>query len=412
MMFRLTAKSLLNRKFTSSLTVLTLALSISLYLMVGRIKTASQQSFMNTVSKVDLIVGAKGGSLELLLYSVFHMGSATNNINYKAYEKYASHPQVEALIPLSLGDSHQGHRVVGTNENFFKHYHYQGDKSLSFPQGRMFQRPLEVVLGSEVASKLRYQLGQKIILSHGVDDSGLVTHDKFQFEIVGILAPTHTPVDRSVYVPLLGLEAIHADWQEGYEKHVDVDMNKLQVSTLTAFMVIAKNRIATLFLRQGIVTDSQFSLQAIIPGIELSNMWQALSYLEKTLAGISALVIVIGFLTMIIVLFHSLEERRREMAIYRTLGASPGLILGLLIMESTLLSFLGTVAGVLITNLMCFILRPLIYAQLGLYLDIPALNTEELIFLGTFVGLGFVIGLIPGLKAYRNSLRDGLMVKL
>ncbi|MFZ4713571.1 MAG: ABC transporter permease [Bacteriovoracaceae bacterium] len=407
-------RSFNSRKLTTFLTALTLALSVSLYLMVGRVKSSSEKSFLNTVSKVDLIVGAKGGSLELLLYSVFHLGSATNNIAYQSFEKYQKHPQVEALIPISLGDSHKGYRVVGTDQNFFQYYRFQGDKNLSYNQGGQFNKPLELVLGSEVAKSLQYMIGQEIHLSHGVDEAGIISHDEFTFKIVGILNPTHTPIDRSVYVPLLGLEVIHADWQEGYKKERsgELDFSTLKISSLTSFMVIAKNRIATLFLRQSIVTDPDFDLMAIIPGIELSNMWQALSYLEKTMNGISGLVIVIGFLSMMIVLFHSLESRRREMAIYRTLGASPVTILTLLILESGFLTLIGSLLGILLTNSLTLIARPLIYQQFGLYLNIPSISQEELLFLLSFVSLGTMIGIIPALKGYKNTLRDGLMVKL
>jgi putative ABC transport system permease protein len=239
-----------------------------------------------------------------------------------------------------------------------------------------------------------------------------MTHDEFSFTISGILELTHTPVDQSVYVPLLGLEAIHADWQEGYKKeHTSApDLSKLKVSSITSFMVIAKNRIASLFLRQAIYNDNQFNLMAIIPGIELSNMWQALSYMENALNGISGLVILIGFLSMIIILFNTLENRRREMAIYRSLGASPWTILLLLILESGMLALSGALMGIILTNLFSFLARPLIYHHFGLYLEIPFLTAPELTFLAWFVLGGISVGLLPALKAYRNTLQDGLMV--
>jgi putative ABC transport system permease protein len=383
-------------------------------MMIGRVKSASQKSFLNTVSKIDLIVGAKGGSLELLLYSVFHLGSATNSIPFESYLKYQNHPQISALIPISLGDSHKGYRVVGTDNKFFEFYRFGGDRTLSLQAGKIFKGANEVVLGYEVARELNYKLGDQIYLSHGTDSAGLSKHDAFSFVISGILNVTHTPIDRSVYVPLLGLEAIHVNWQEGYKKeqNEEIDFSKLKISSITSFMVIAKNRIASLFLRQAIFNDSQFNLMAIIPGIELSNMWQALSYMENALNGISSLVIVIGFLSMIIILINILENRRREMAIYRSLGSSPWTILLLLITESCMLSFLGAMMGILLTNFFSWAARPIIYQQFGLYLEIPFLTSEEIIFLNWFILGGTFVGLIPAIKAYRNSLQDGLMITL
>ena len=407
-------KSLGSRKLTIFLTTLTLALSVTLFMMIGRIKTASQQSFLNTVSKVDLIVGAKGGSLELLLYSVFHLGSATNNIRYDSFLKYQKNPQISALIPISLGDSHKGFRVVGTDNQFFDYFRFCGDKNLKFVAGQIFSGAQEVVLGSAVAKELNYKIGDEIYLSHGTESAGIIKHDDFSFKVSGILDLTHTPVDRSVYVPLLGLEAIHADWQEGYKKErlSELDLSTLKISSITSFMVIAKNRIASLFLRQAIYNDNQFNLMAIIPGIELSNMWQALSYMENALNGISGLVIVIGFLSMLIILFNTLENRRREMAIYRSLGASPWAVLFLLILESGLLASFGALLGILLTNLFSLFARPLIYQHFGLYLEIPFITHQELSFLLWFILGGFFVGLLPAVKAYRNTLQDGLMVNL
>ncbi|EPN21407.1 permease, partial [Pseudomonas syringae pv. actinidiae ICMP 18804] len=164
----------------------------------------------STISGTDLIVGARSGSLNLLLYSVFRIGNATNNIRWDSFEHFAQSKQVKWAIPVSLGDSHRGYRVMGTNESYFEHYQFGRQQHLQLAEGREFQTdPFEVVLGSEVARALHYKLGDKLVLAHGVAAISLVKHDDKPFTVVGILKPTATPVDRTLHISLGGMEAIH-----------------------------------------------------------------------------------------------------------------------------------------------------------------------------------------------------------
>ncbi|OOZ42796.1 ABC transporter permease, partial [Solemya elarraichensis gill symbiont] len=213
----LAIKSLLNRRFTVSLILLSIALSVSMLLGVERLRVESRNSFANTISGTDFIVGARSGAINLLLYSVFRIGDATNNISWKSYQKFADHPMVKWTIPISLGDSHKGYRVMGTNQDYFRHYSYADKRSLVLAQGQPFDHVYQAVLGHEVANKLNYQLGQKIIIAHGAGKTSFAMHDDKPFEVAGILKPTGTPVDRTVHIPLEGIEAIHANWVSGRE---------------------------------------------------------------------------------------------------------------------------------------------------------------------------------------------------
>ncbi|MCP4994209.1 MAG: ABC transporter permease, partial [Gammaproteobacteria bacterium] len=147
-------KSLLNRRFTASLILVSIALSVSLLLGVERLRVESRNSFANTISGTDLVVGARSGAINLLLYSVFRIGDATNNISWKSYKKISSHTMVKWTIPISLGDSHKGYRVMGTNQDYFRHYQYAQKRSLMFNQGQPFTQVYQTVLGYEVAQKL------------------------------------------------------------------------------------------------------------------------------------------------------------------------------------------------------------------------------------------------------------------
>ena len=197
---KLAWKSLLNRKTTALLTILTVAISVILLMGVERIRTQAKSSFANTISGTDLIVGGRSGQVNLLLYSVFRIGNATNNIDWKSFEEFSNHRSVDWAIPISLGDSHRGFRVMGTNHSYFEHYQYGQKQHLSLAKGEEFDGLFETVIGSEVAKSLGYDIGTEIIIAHGISDVGFSRHENTPFKVVGILAPTGTPVDKTVHV--------------------------------------------------------------------------------------------------------------------------------------------------------------------------------------------------------------------
>ncbi len=212
---RLAVRSLLNRRLTAILTIIAVALSVTLFLGVEKARDGARSSFERTISGTDLIVGARSGPLNLLLYSVFHLGDATANITWESYQDFAQHPAVSWTVPISLGDSHRGFRVVGTTTDFFKHYQYGGGSSLSFADGRQFEDLFDVVLGASAAKELGYQLGHEVVVSHGLGQVSFSDHSDKPFTVSGILAPTGTPVDRTVMVSLEAIEAIHIGWESG-----------------------------------------------------------------------------------------------------------------------------------------------------------------------------------------------------
>jgi putative ABC transport system permease protein len=418
-LLKLAFRSLQNRRLTTTLTVVSIALSILLLLGVEKTRRSAKESFANTISQTDLIVGARTGATQLLLYSVFHIGDATNNLNYSTYEKVAKNKAVEWVIPISLGDSHRGYRVVATNEDFYRHYHYRVDQGLTFSVGEAAREVFDVTLGSEVARELGYSIGREIALSHGVSEGIGIDHGDKPFRVVGVMNRTGTPIDRSLYITLEGMEAIHMDWQTGAppkaEERIspeEVLRKKIKISQITAFFVRAKTRIQSIYLQREINTEPTEPLLAIIPGVALSELWQGISYAEDGLRMIAAFVVVSGLLGMLISLYTSLNERRREMAILRSLGAGPKKILFLLVLESSTLTLAGILLGTGLSYALFALGQPLIEKQFGLYLPLKMLTTVEWIYLiSAFIG-GVVMGWIPALKAYRNSLQDGLTIKI
>jgi putative ABC transport system permease protein len=348
------------------------------------------------------------------------MGSATANVSYEAYRHFAEHPSVAWTIPYSLGDSHRGYRVVGTTKDFYERYRYRRDGKVEFAAGGVADGIFDVVLGSEVAERLGYEMGEKIVLAHGVSDgASFQNHDDKPFTVVGILKRTATPIDRSVYVTLHGIEAIHVDWKDGAaplpEDAVPAESltrEALPIHQITAFLVGAKSRFETLNLQREVNDYEAEPLMAIIPGVALSELWDGISYAEDGLRVVSAFVVVVGLLGMLVSIYNSLNERRREMAILRSVGAGPRLIFTLMVLESMLLTIGGSLTGVGLMYLLMITLKPLVEQRFGLYLPIAAPGPQELVYLGTVIVLGFVLGAVPAWRAYRNTLHDGLTIKV
>ncbi|TPA79106.1 ABC transporter permease [Vibrio parahaemolyticus] len=414
---KLAWKSLMNRKATAVLTIMTVAISVILLLGVERIRTQAKDSFANTISGTDLIVGGRSGQVNLLLYSVFRIGNATNNIDWKSYQEFSQHRAVDWAIPISLGDSHKGFRVMGTNHSYFEHYKYGSKQPLTFSKGKEFNGLFETVLGSDVAKQLGYQIGSEIIIAHGISDVGFSRHDKLPFKVVGILAPTGTPVDKTVHVSLEAIEAIHVGWESGARLGPTPDAKVLQErdfqpKQITAMLVGLKSRIQTFALQRQINNYSKEPLSAIMPGVALHELWGMMSVAEQALMAVSGFVVIAGLLGMLSSLLTSLQERRREMATLRAMGARPRHVFSLLISEASLLTAAGIVTGVLGLYAILALLQPLIQQHYGINLTLSTLSAYEWMLLSFVQCAGIVIGFIPAFRAYRQSLSDGMTIRI
>ena len=410
----LACSSAWNRKATLSLVVFSIALSTTLLLGMERVRTQVRENFMQSVSGTDLIVGARGSELQLLLYAVFHMGKATNNMDWQSAQRIAQRNDVAWTIPVSLGDSHKGFAVVGTTPDFFTRYQYRRHSALQFAQGQQFEGIFDVVLGAEVAAKQHYKLGDRVLLSHGTGDSRLSLHADKPFAVCGILAPTGTPVDRGLYISLAAMEAIHIDWQGGAPTpgfHVrpdQVSKFNLTPKTITAVLVGLKNRARVFAAQREINADQQEALMAVMPGVALDQLWNLLRTGESALRILSWLVTVAGLAGLVATILAGLGERRRELAVLRAAGASPLDIVTLLALESLLLVLTGTLAGTAITATLLAVFSPLLAHAFGLSLSLSGPTATEWQLLGAINAAGFVAGLIPAWRAYRISLADGL----
>ncbi|MDH4558720.1 ABC transporter permease [Pseudomonas sp. BN417] len=418
-LLRLALASLANRRFTALLTVFAIALSVCLLLAVERVRSEARASFASTISGTDLIVGARSGSVNLLLYSVFRIGNATNNIRWDSFESIAQDRRVKWAIPLSLGDSHRGYRVMGTSAAYFEHYRYGRGQPLRLAEGKPFADMFEVVLGAEVAEALHYKLGDKLVLAHGVSTVSLVQHGDKPFSVVGILARTGTPVDRTLHISLAGMEALHVDWQNGVPARgagkVSADQARamdLQPKAITAFLLGLNSKIATFALQRQINEFRGEPLLAILPGVALQELWSLMGTAEKALFVVSLFVVLTGLIGMLTAILTSLNERRREMAILRSVGARPWHIGSLLVLEAFALALAGAVLGVGLLYLGIGLSQGYVQASYGLYLPLALPSPYEWTLLGAILGAALLMGVVPAWRAYRQSLADGLSIRL
>ena len=416
MILRLAFGSLIARALTVGMTILAIALSVALFLGVEKVRTGAKASFADTISRTDLIVGARSGSVQLLLYSVFRIGNATNNMTWESYQDISSRPEIDWIVPISLGDSHRQFRVMGTTPAFFERYKYRSDQSLAVRDGAILSDIFDTVIGADVATTLGYEVGDPIVVAHGL--ASFSEHENQPFRISGILEKTGTPVDRTVVVSLEAIEAVHVDWQSGAQipgQATPADVIRqmdLEPQAVTAALIGVKSRLQVFGLQRSINEYPQEPLLAILPGVALQELWLIVGIAETALIAVSAMVVITALIGMMATIFSSLNERRREMAIFRAMGARPRVVLGLLVLEAALMAAISAFLGLALLYVGLSIGQPLIDSAFGLWLPIEAPTMREVWVLLGVVAASAIVSMVPALRAYRMSLADGMMVKI
>lgn len=444
---KLAIYSLLNRKTNALLTLCSIAISVMLLLGVERVSEQTRSGFANTISGTDLIVGARSGQVNLLLFSVFHIGNPSANVSWESYTHWRDHDQVAWSIPIALGDSYRGHPVIGTTNSFFEHFKYGQRQSLEIAVGGTFEHYDEVVVGSQAARRHNLSIGDEIVIAHGTGSVSFHQHDDDPMRIVGIMQTTGTPADHALYIPLEGLGRLHGQHEHEHEHesrqpdfsgatqqndapdghnhehehshdHEHGQSNEHSheqerpLDSISAFFVGLHSQPRAIFMRQTINTWNQEPLTAIMPGATLQELWRTLSVFERTLAIVSGFVLLTGLMGMLATLLASLQERRREMAVLRSLGAGPGTIFALLVSEAMLLTLSGILLGIALLYGMMLSLMPWLQSSFGIVIQLGGLSATEWQRAGLVFVAGFAISCLPAWRAYRHSLTDGLSIKI
>ncbi|MBI1339923.1 FtsX-like permease family protein [bacterium] len=415
----LALRSVMNRRWSALLSLLAIAVSVFLFVGVEKVREGARQSFERTISGADLVVGARSGPVNLILYSIFRIGDPTGSISWKSYQEIAAMDEVAWTIPLSLGDAHRGFRVVGTENTFFDHYQYGDGETLRFAVGDRFTDLFDAVIGADVAEALGYTLGAEIVVSHGLGEHSFAHHDDKPFRVAGVLARTGTPVDRSVHVTLQGVEAMHVGWETGARSPLASIMTaerlrgiSLEPDEITAIIVGLKDRSSALAVQRRINTMDAEPLLAALPALALSQLWQIVGVVERALSAVSACVVVVGLIVILVTILNGLNERRREMAILRSVGAGRFDVFALLIAEAKLLAFLGAIAGLAALYAALYALAPLVRERTGVSIDMAGPGWFDVAVVVGVTAAAALLALFPAWRNYRNSLADGLAIRL
>lgn len=431
MLSTIAIESLKRRKTTALLTLLSITISISLLLCVDIVRSQVKTSFTRTVSGVDLIVGAPSGQLNLLLSSVFNIGTPTKGIDYKSVASLKSNKQVSWLIPLSLGDTHRGFRVIGTTNRFFEHFKYGDKQALALTEGHVFEQPLSTVLGADIADSLGYKVGDKIVVSHGLGSVSFNNHDDHPFIISGILEKTGTPVDKAVYVTLQGLEKAHSGPKSAHtsllrkktaflnghstnaHEHEEPTQDNYNSDAFTpesvsVVMLGLKNRAAALQLQYQINQSKKEPLMAILPGMALAELWQIMGNVEALLLGLSGLIVICALIGLATMLLATMRERYQEIAVLRTIGAGPFTLLLLIQLEAMLLTIVSAALSIALVAVLMSMFKPWLSSTYGLFLSSPLFSQSSVIIVLLILGCTYLVSLFPAIAAYKRGLHAGL----
>ena len=405
------------RRFVAFLTIACIGLGSAVLIVVEQLRAEARDAFTRSVSGVDLIVGPRGGTVELLMGVVFRTGTPGRDMSFESYRKIAALPGVAWALPVSFGDSHRGFPVMGTDAAYFTHFRFGRSRPLEFMAGGPFADVYDTVIGSEVARRLQYKPGDTIELEHGQEPAigGHGDHKDKPFRVVGVLQPTGTAVDRTLHVSLAGLEAMHIDWKQGRPPSAHERLSAeaaRQLATnprrVSAMLLGLDQRAAALSFQQRVVNWSTEPLSAVLPGPALLELWEIVGVAESVLRGMSWGVMVVVLVGMLTVLWSGLEERRREMAVLRAVGARPRHVFLLILGEAMLLTLGGLVLGALIAMASASLLEDTIVQRYGLSLARGLYGVDVLVLGAVLFAAGLAAGLLPAVRCYRRSLADGL----
>jgi len=423
---RLALRSIASRRASAALTCCAVALSVLLVLGVQEMRESARQSFASTIAGTDLLVGPRTSGVNLLLYAVFRIGQPSNNVSWQSYERFATAPGVDWSIPLSLGDSYRGHAVVGTTEAYFRHFRYGRDSRLEMTAGQAFGAGTEAVLGAAAARELDHDVGDEIVIAHGLGATSFLKHDRHPVTVAGILAPTGTVADRAVYVSLATLDRVHetatpsfapapAD-DGGHDHGTAAESGEAGEhggpGEITAFLLGLESRVQVLRLQRTINEYADEPLTAVIPAVALFELWSVIGVAENALLAVGALAVLTGLVGMLVAILGTLNERRREMAILRSVGARPRQVFLLLVSEAGLLAGAGALLGVALKTAVLGALASPIQTRTGILLESVWPGSAEAVAVAVVTAAGLALGALPAWRAYRNSLADGMTIRL
>ena len=414
-MLSLLLKSMRSRIIPTSLVTISLMASMVLLLSIERIQQGTEEGFNQSISGVDAIIGPRSSSLELVLYTVFHLGRPTNNITTKTINDVKQRSDISWLVPIALGDSHRGYRVIATEPNYFQHIRYGNNQPLTFSKGAPFAELSEATLGSDVAEKLNYSVGSEIQITHGSIESIGSKHDDFSFTVTGVLNKTGTPIDQAIFLDLKGYELLHLGWKSGKKVFSleDIDLSSLPPDALnpkavTAAFVGLKSKLTIFNFSKNIREYTEEAISAVIPGIALSELWSIVGLVDKGFQLLSWIIIAISLIAMVTLIIASLDNRKQEMTIYRANGASPKFLAAMVICESLVIGLVAIIGAIILVTAVTYFATSQLNLALGISPSFKWTSLDEIKVFGIILLSGALSSLIPAAMVFRKNLHQAL----
>ena len=392
--FKLSIKNIFNKPLSSLITVVLLGLGIGIISLLIQLNSLIKDQMENNLRGIDMVVGAKGSPLQLILSSVYHIDSPTGNISFKEAQKISNNKMVGSSIKLLYGDNHKGFRIVGTEKKLVELYKGKIKK------GNEWNNPYEVLVGSKVYKKLKIKIGDSLISSHGLRETG-PSHSEKSFKVVGLLETSNSVLDQLIITSPESIWDIHST--HGHEDdHEDEDEDEDEDKEITAMLIKFKSPMNIIqFPRQ---INENTNLQAAVPSYEISRLFKLFGFGIETLTYLAYLIIIVSGFSLFINLFNSMNEKKYEMAFIRTLGASRFQLSRMIIFESFILTILGFIIGLLFSRFGVMFTSFLIDKNINYNLNtIEILNQEYWLF-GLSILIGLMASIIPALQVYKMNI--------
>jgi putative ABC transport system permease protein len=394
--FKLSLKNIFNKPLSSTISLALLILGIGIISLLLQLNTLIKDQMDNNLKGIDMVVGAKGSPLQLILSSVYHIDSPTGNISLKEAEKISKNRMVGSSIKLLYGDNFKGYRIVGTEKKFIELYNGKIKK------GKNLSKPFEVLVGSKVYSKLKIDIGDDLISSHGLRETG-ESHDDKSFKVVGLLEPSNSVIDQLIITLPQSVWDVHGNHNlEEEHEHDQDEEHQHDDREITAMLIKFKSPMNIIqFPRQ---INETTNLQAAVPSYEISRLFKLFGFGIETLSYLAYLIIVVSGFSLFINLFNSMRERKYEMALIRTLGASRLQLSTMIIFESIILTISGFILGLLFSRFGVMFVSSLMEESINYNLSSFRILNEEYWLLLLSVIIGLLASLIPAVQVYKMNI--------
>jgi putative ABC transport system permease protein len=402
--FKLSLKNIFNKPLSSTISLALLILGIGIISLLLQLNTLIKDQMDNNLKGIDMVVGAKGSPLQLILSSIYHIDSPTGNISLEEAEKISKNRMVGSSIKLLYGDNFKGYRIVGAEKKFIELYNGKIKK------GKNLSKPFEILVGSKVYSKLKIDIGDDLISSHGLRETG-ESHDNQSFKVVGLLEPSNSVIDQLIITLPQSVWDVHGnhdhkeEHEHDHEKEDEHDHNEEHQHDdreITAMLIKFKSPMNIIqFPRQ---INETTNLQAAVPSYEISRLFKLFGFGIETLSYLAYLIIIVSGFSLFINLFNSMRERKYEMALIRTLGASRLQLSTMIIFESIILTISGFILGLLFSRFGVMFVSSLMEESINYNLSSFKILNEEYWLLLLSVIIGLMASLIPAVQVYKMNI--------